>query len=157
MARNGQGCFGAEHSLGDHYSSWRGEAGAGGEVLTGAASRPGARTHLQQSKEKQVRLCWGAGGSHPSPCPCPGQAGFSNVLHPQGELGARRSPALGSRAGPLGGTCQAGREEPGPCLCRGDLQPFRPSVQTRLVKSLPTAKPDVPGWWTRGSGQRGGF
>lgn len=36
-------------------------------VLTEAASRPGARSHLQQSEEKHVRLCWEPGHEQESP------------------------------------------------------------------------------------------
>lgn len=84
--------------LGSCYRLWSGEEGAEEAVLTGGASRPGARSHLQQSKEEHVRLARSREVSEVSPqhLPLPRAGGFSNISLPRGALGARRSPGVGS-------------------------------------------------------------
>lgn len=95
LALNGQGWFSAGHSLGNCNSLWSEEEGAGEEVLTGVASRPGARSHLQQSEGKHVRLCQEPGheqGLTPAPAPAQDRQGLVTSHIPReswGQGGAR--------------------------------------------------------------------
>lgn len=138
-----QGWFSAGQSLGNHHSSWSGEEGARKQILTGVASQPGAHSHLQQSKEKHIRLCREQG--HKRGC-TPAQAGLSSTPHPQESWGRGAAWLQEAELDPWEGTCWQCRElagnagnqpaglghSPHPHLCLGGLQPMspeHPSVQ----------------------------
>lgn len=119
--------------LGNHHSSWSGEEGARKQILTGVASQPGAHSHLQESKEKHIRLCREQGHKRGR---TPAQAGLRSTPHPQeswgrgaawlweAELDPWEEPAdnAGNQPAGLG-------HSPDPHLCLGGVcSPFHPST-----------------------------
>lgn len=145
-----QGWFGVGQS--PQLIEWGGRGQETDQILTGVASQPGAHSHLQQSKEKHIRLCREQGHKRGR---TPAQAGLSSAPHPQeswgrgaawlqeAELDPWEEPAgnAGNQPAGLG-------HSPHPHLCLGGLQPKspeHPSVQAQLVESVTRAKPDVPG------------